>query len=757
METAEAARPTWIAILWQEAKRKFGAAQAPSESLNYETWRQRFLRGRLWLANWIGLACFVTSSALAMLLPSPTDGQSHGWAMHWLIILVCLSACLGWQKSSWGRNHSQWVFLAFCWSMTFVTQVALSLKGEGLPNIGLWTLVFLMLAAVVPVCWRLHLVAQAGVLIWYVLVNGVLGVTQTSSSPDATPVVLAIFIFWICFVCDLAIYLCERLQRSDFNARRELQAFIYAVSQDLRRPVLANLSTLRSVQQQDGASLAITHSTLQMLLQNSDRQLTLISTLLQMADASASARPQPGRATWSLDVTPVGKQLVRVWRQIECTVWQVIQPLWGMGPGIDQIIPAITPAVTPADIDYAVWRHKFILRRLRLVWWIALGCTVTLFIPDLNEAIALPRERPEMWVYVGLAVWFGVWFLLFRTRLHRVHAGWLLLSFAGSLALVYDGIMALAGLAEPSILIWTLLFLILATLIPAYWQFHMALQVGILLFYVGIRAMLNLSPAMEVTEQVGAIWYVFWICLICDLSVYLYERLKRAEFDSRQRLRLFLHAVSHDLKPSIIGSSMVLQNLLLPQTNVTVDRTIPERMEQSCDRQLKLIDSLLESHANHLQGLQVSPQPTDLSSLVADILADLSPLTTHYQATMMVSMADQLPLVNADPNQIWRVFENLITNALKYNPMGIKLSLSAQLDRGWVKCTVQDDGGGIAPEQCDRLFNLYTRGQHNRRSPGLGLGLYLCRQIITAHGGKIGVASQPGLGSCFWFTLPPSE
>ncbi|MEG3849476.1 sensor histidine kinase, partial [Microcoleus sp. herbarium19] len=72
-------------------------------------------------------------------------------------------------------------------------------------------------------------------------------------------------------------------------------------------------------------------------------------------------------------------------------------------------------------------------------------------------------------------------------------------------------------------------------------------------------------------------------------------------------------------------------------------------------------------------------------------------------------------------------------------------------------CTVEDDGAGILPEQCEHLFDLYVRGYQSRHSVGLGLGLYLCRQIIAAHGGEIGAISSPGAGAIFWFTLPLAD
>ncbi|NJR61251.1 MAG: sensor histidine kinase, partial [Cyanobacteria bacterium CRU_2_1] len=103
------------------------------------------------------------------------------------------------------------------------------------------------------------------------------------------------------------------------------------------------------------------------------------------------------------------------------------------------------------------------------------------------------------------------------------------------------------------------------------------------------------------------------------------------------------------------------------------------------------------------------------------------------------------------------VYQNLIANALKHNPPRLTLTLDAQLEENWIRCTVTDDGIGISSEQCDKLFNPYFRGSQKPKSVGLGLGLYLCQQIIQAHGGEIGVQSQIGEGTTFWFTLPVSE
>jgi signal transduction histidine kinase len=95
-----------------------------------------------------------------------------------------------------------------------------------------------------------------------------------------------------------------------------------------------------------------------------------------------------------------------------------------------------------------------------------------------------------------------------------------------------------------------------------------------------------------------------------------------------------------------------------------------------------------------------------------------------------------------------------MVNAVKHNPPGVTVTLKAKVEGSQLRCVVEDNGKGISPSQCDRLFDLKLGTPEERQLTGLSLGLYLCQQIITAHGGKIGVDSTLGLGSQFWFTLP---
>ncbi|PSB11725.1 hypothetical protein C7B76_22910, partial [filamentous cyanobacterium CCP2] len=217
------------------------------------------------------------------------------------------------------------------------------------------------------------------------------------------------------------------------------------------------------------------------------------------------------------------------------------------------------------------------------------------------------------------------------------------------------------------------------------------------------------------------------------------EQLQTLEAELRKQLNLFLHAVSHDLRNPVIGTSIVLNGLAnQPGDELKLPRRVLERMIEGNKRQLELINSLIDSHAAETWGIVIHPQPLQLHDLVEGALADLQPILERDNATLENLIPTHVPAIEGDPLQLVRVYQNLIANALKHNPPGLSLTLDATQKEDWIYCTVTDNGVGIRPEQCEKLFDPYFRGSQKPKSVGLGLGLYLCRQVIEAHGGEIG-------------------
>lgn len=459
-----------------------------------------------------------------------------------------------------------------------------------------------------------------------------------------------------------------------------------------------------------------------------------------------------------------------------------------------------------ASIDYLNWRHQFLQKRLRLGLWLALfwhliisadGLHSVLFEFERLRSVALSTYGnaaiADQWRGASIAYYVGAIVLLLacligrKTTWGQRHPEALFLLFTCSLSSLVHIVFTLFGLPETP---KSLEFLLIAMLVPVHWKLHFIYQ-GVSIGYYAIVYPITGLASLEYAKIYDLysrelIIQLACTCSISLLSVYLYEHLKRSEFEANRRLQIFLHSVSHDLQTPVVGSSVVLQSVLdkathEPDDEIRVKRSTIERLLQGSHHQLALINSLLEAHTAETQGVVLHCRPTQLKPIVDSVLIDLNHNLTKKRIQLMNHITSDLPPVNADANQIWRVFSNLIGNALKHNPHGIQLILNATVVESNYKgegvrlwkfdgierlkqriypkapvllCMIHDNGTGIAPKQCQHLFKLYARGTQSRYTPGLGLGLYLCKQIVEAHGGKIGVSSCLGEGTTFWFTLP---
>jgi signal transduction histidine kinase len=218
-----------------------------------------------------------------------------------------------------------------------------------------------------------------------------------------------------------------------------------------------------------------------------------------------------------------------------------------------------------------------------------------------------------------------------------------------------------------------------------------------------------------------------------------------------------LHAVSHDLRTPIVGSLLVLRQM--HKRNDERDGKMIRQLQESSERQLSLIQALLEDYRAEDATLRFQFQTIDYAELIGTTLRLLSPILTQNQAKVQVKLRPDLPPVQADPLHIQRVLENLISNALKHNPVGLTVCLDAQVVQegaaDYLRCTVADNGKGIPAEVANQLFaRPYLRSTDGSSRTGMGLGLYLSHQIIIAHGGKLQVEPGDGAGVRFYFTLP---
>ena len=178
------------------------------------------------------------------------------------------------------------------------------------------------------------------------------------------------------------------------------------------------------------------------------------------------------------------------------------------------------------------------------------------------------------------------------------------------------------------------------------------------------------------------------------------------------------------------------------------------------NREVDLLASLIEDLL-HLSRLDLGrtrpcPEPIDVGRLLTTIAEDRAELATRHGLALETRLAPALPSVPADPRMLTQVLSNLITNATNYTPAGGHITVGAELRSPWLAIFVQDTGLGITPEEKDRLFERFYRGNAAQvsKAPGTGLGLAICQEITTRHGGRITVESEPGQGSTFTIWLP---
>lgn len=230
--------------------------------------------------------------------------------------------------------------------------------------------------------------------------------------------------------------------------------------------------------------------------------------------------------------------------------------------------------------------------------------------------------------------------------------------------------------------------------------------------------------------------------------------------EAQQEKDNFISIVSHELKTPITSIKGYAQMLLRRAEEAGSDerdlkglRIINDEVERMVD----LINQLLDVQRLEMHRLQLNLDHVDLVALTLDTVDRLQMTTSRH--TLQPRVPQGSVWVYGDAIRLAQVLSNLIMNAIKYSPAGgpVEVSLEPQQGRAWV--SVRDWGIGIAPEDQPHLFQRFWRGtrRENTSLTGMGLGLYISREIVRRHNGDIAFRSQPGQGSTFVFWLPLDE
>ncbi|MEI6310582.1 MAG: PAS domain-containing sensor histidine kinase, partial [bacterium] len=232
---------------------------------------------------------------------------------------------------------------------------------------------------------------------------------------------------------------------------------------------------------------------------------------------------------------------------------------------------------------------------------------------------------------------------------------------------------------------------------------------------------------------------------------------KRQEQEMTKARADFLFAVSHELKTPLflMASAQELLESLPQEQRAGRFLEYGEIWDRNLHRLRHLIENLVDSQRTEGMGQKITLVPTDLGETLQQTLKDVE-LLTHGKQISFRLQVDELPLVPADPESIHRLFENLLTNAIKFSPPNGEVEVALRCEGEEAVFRVRDFGAGIAALEIPLLFQPFQRtaGANQAVIPGTGLGLYTAKLIAEAHSGSISLYSELGKGTTVVVRLP---
>jgi len=218
----------------------------------------------------------------------------------------------------------------------------------------------------------------------------------------------------------------------------------------------------------------------------------------------------------------------------------------------------------------------------------------------------------------------------------------------------------------------------------------------------------------------------------------------------------FVATVSHELRTPLALIRGYSDTLLHLDVDEATERSYVERIHQVTDRLAALVTQILDVTRLDADPLILERAPASFAALVARLRGDLA--LSGEDGRLVVDLPADLPPIEVDSGRVGQVLENVVANALKYAPEETPVVVAAEVEGDWLVATVDDDGIGIPEAERRLVLEPFHRAGNVRESriPGTGLGLYICRRLIEAHGGELRIADRPDgrRGTRISFSLP---
>jgi len=221
--------------------------------------------------------------------------------------------------------------------------------------------------------------------------------------------------------------------------------------------------------------------------------------------------------------------------------------------------------------------------------------------------------------------------------------------------------------------------------------------------------------------------------------------------------RDFITFVSHETRAPLVAVQQSIESLKMVAGNCLNDEA--DKIIERCEKRIRNLEDLVEHWLDIRQierGTLIREKGLlDLSGVLLRSMEDMAPLCEKRGVALEKDIPEDLPMITGDTESLVRVFVNIIGNATKYTPAGGRISVHAGYDDHYVDVTVSDTGKGIPKDKIPFIFEPFYRvKEKGGQLEGSGLGLTFCKRIMEAHGGKIAVSSEEGVGTTFDLRFP---
>lgn len=223
--------------------------------------------------------------------------------------------------------------------------------------------------------------------------------------------------------------------------------------------------------------------------------------------------------------------------------------------------------------------------------------------------------------------------------------------------------------------------------------------------------------------------------------------------ESNEIKKTFVTALAHDLKSPIIAEQKVLEVILLEKLGTSLEnyKEFLVDIKNTNKELLSLIENILTVYHYESGKFTLNKELTSIEDIINESIRSVKYLTLDENSELIINIEKNLPLVLVDKAEIRRVIINLISNAIKHNPKECQIIVSAKKIENELQVAIQDNGHGIPEKYRSKIFQKYPE---SKKKTGSGLGLYLTKNIIDAHGGRLWFETEINIGTTFYFTLP---